>query len=92
MITVELPKALCSEENERTTLVLNERIATVGEAFAALKKQSPGVMDRVMDERGNVRQHVNVFVNDESIRFLNGLSTPAPDGSTILVLAAISGG
>lgn len=45
-----------------------------------------------MDERGEVRRHVNVFVNGESIRFLDGLSTPAPDGSTILVLAAVSGG
>ena len=45
-----------------------------------------------MDERGNVRRHVNVFLDGESIRYLNGLDTPAPDGSAILIITAISGG
>jgi len=43
-------------------------------------------------ERGDVRNHVNVFRNGESIRSLEGVSTPVPDGSSILILAAISGG
>jgi sulfur-carrier protein len=92
MITVELPGALGLHVNGKTKVVLDEPCKTVGDALAALGRRSPGVMDRVMDERGNVRRHVNVFVNDESIRFLNGLNTPAPDGTTILILAAISGG
>ena len=92
MITFELPRVLCSLTDDRTTVVVDETCATVGDALAALGKRSPGVIDRLMDESGNVRRHVNVFVNDESIRFLDGLSTPAPEGSTILVLAAVSGG
>ena len=92
MITFELPRVLCSLTDDRTTVVLEESCATVGDALNALGKRSPGVIDRVMDETGNVRRHVNVFVNDESIRFLDGLRTPAPDGSTIVVLTAVSGG
>jgi molybdopterin converting factor small subunit len=45
-----------------------------------------------MDERGNVRPHVNIFVDGENIRFLDGLRTSASDSSTIVVLAAVSGG
>jgi molybdopterin converting factor small subunit len=45
-----------------------------------------------MDERGDVRRHVNLFVNGENVRFLNGLSTAVPNGATIFVLAAVSGG
>ena len=92
MITVELPRVLCSAADQSTTVVLNDSYATVGDALTALGKRSPGVIDRVIDEQGEVRRHVNVFVNDESIRFLDGLRTPAPDGSTIFVLAAVSGG
>jgi len=92
VITLELPKALCSYADDKASHVFDEPCATVGEALAALGRRSPSALDRVMDERGEVRRHVNVFVNGESIRFLDGLSTPAPDGSTILILAAVSGG
>ena len=92
MITVELPRVLCAQADNQTTVRLDESYATVGDALAALGRRSPGVIDRVMDERGNVRQHINVFVNQESIRFVDGLNTPTPDGSTIFILTAISGG
>jgi len=45
-----------------------------------------------MDERGSVRQHVNVFVDDENIRFLAGLETPVSEGSTLVIVAAVSAG
>lgn len=74
------------------SVVLRDTCATTRDALNALGADSHGALDRVMDERGEVRQHVNVFVNGESIRFLDGLSTPTPDGSTIVILAAVSGG
>ena len=92
MITVELPKALCSYAGEEALIQLDDSCTTVGEALDALGRKSPRALDRIMDESGSVRRHVNVFVNGESIRFLDGLSTPAPRGSTILILAAVSGG
>lgn len=92
LITVELPKALCSYAGAEASVHLDDACATVGDALAALGKRSLRALDRIMNERGSVRRHVNIFVNGESIRFLDGLSTPAPEGSTILVLAAVSGG
>lgn len=92
MIRIELPKALNCQVDGQTTVDVAEKVATVRDAFSALGKRSPGALDRVMDEQGQVRQHVNVFLNGESIRYLGGLDTPVPEGSTMLILAAISGG
>ena len=92
LITVELPNVLCSYTEDNPSLVLDEPCKTVGDALAALGRKSPGALDRIMDERGSVRRHDNLFVNGENVRFLDGLSTPVPDGATIFVLAAVSGG
>lgn len=92
MITLELPKALCSYADEEASVVLDDSCRTVGEALTALGRRSTRALDRIMDERGEVRRHVNIFINGESIRYLDGLDTPVPAGSTILVLAAVSGG
>ena len=92
MITIELPKSLGLSVDGKTVVQVDERCATVGDAFAALRKRAPGVLDRIVDEQGDVRQHVNVFRNGESIRYLDGLRTPTPEGTSILILAAISGG
>ncbi|MBC7790787.1 MAG: MoaD/ThiS family protein [Anaerolineae bacterium] len=66
--------------------------ANVSEALAALESQYPRVLDSVIDERGEVRTHVNVFVDERSIRFLSGLNTPVTDASTIVIVPAVSGG
>ena len=92
MITIELPRALHPYARGSTALVLDRAYATVGEALAALADRWPGVLDRILDERGEVRPHVNVFVVAESIRVLGGLATPLPDGSTVTVVPAVSGG
>jgi len=52
----------------------------------------PGVRDRVMDEQGRVRPHVNVFVGHESIRWTGGLETPIPPDAELFILPAVSGG
>lgn len=92
MITIELPGALRPFAGGKSALVVDEPCATTRDALAAMGSRSPGALDRVMDETGEVRPHVNVFVNGESIRFLDGLGTPTPSGSTIVILAAVSGG
>jgi molybdopterin synthase sulfur carrier subunit len=92
LITVELPNVLCSYTDQNPSLLLHEPCKTVGDALAAVGRKSPGAIDRIMDERGEVRRHVNLFVNGENVRFLDGLKTPVPDGATIFVLAAVSGG
>ncbi len=57
-----------------------------------LARTCPGVVDRVLDERGDVRRHVNVFVGDEEVRALGGLDAIVADGAEISILPAVSGG
>jgi molybdopterin synthase sulfur carrier subunit len=92
LITVELPNVLCAYTDQNPSLVFDEPCKTVADALAALGRRSPGALDRIMDERGEVRRHVNLFVNGENVRFLEGLGTALPNGATIFVLAAVSGG
>lgn len=86
------PAGVIPYSRSSNVVTLDEQFDTVGDVLAALASHSPGVVDRVMDERGKVREHVNVFVNESSIRFAQGMDTPVPSGSRILILAAISGG
>lgn len=65
---------------------------TVAELVSRLGSQYAGMDDKLLDESGGVRRYVNVYVNDEDIRFLNGLQTPLKDGDTISIVPAIAGG
>ncbi|MFM7067842.1 MAG: ubiquitin-like small modifier protein 1 [Actinomycetes bacterium] len=65
---------------------------TVGEAFDALEAAHPGFRDRLYDEAGALRRFVNVFVADDDVRYLDGTSTPVPDGETISIIPAVAGG
>lgn len=91
-VTIALPGALQPYAGGRTEVALDGGCGTVGEALRALAGRHAGVVDRVMDERGAVRQHVNVFVDGENIRFLDGLGTPLAPASTIVIVPAVSGG
>lgn len=91
-IAVVLPRALYPYSRGNPTLTLRDGCATVGDALSLVGAQWPGVLDRVMTEQGTVREHVNIFVGEESIRFAKGLETPVGDGDTIMIVAAVSGG
>ena len=92
MITFELPRALRPHAKGSTEVVIEDRCATVRDALDALATHWPGVTDRVLDERGDIRPHVNIFVETESVRFLQGLDTPVAERDTITILPAVSGG
>jgi sulfur-carrier protein len=92
VITIELPRALRPYARGDDVIVLDRDCDTVGDALLALAAEWPGVLDRVIDERGELRPHVNVFVDEESIRFLGGLEAPVKRRSTITILPAVSGG
>ena len=66
--------------------------ATVAGVLAALAERAPGIPDRVLDDRGELRRHVNVFVDGESVRGAGGLATPVGDGAEVTILPAVSGG
>ncbi|MFF3666881.1 MoaD/ThiS family protein [Microtetraspora malaysiensis] len=65
--------------------------ATLEELIGDLESRHPGLRDRLVDDSG-LRRFVNVYLNDEDVRFLGGLSTPVADGDTVTVLPAVAGG
>lgn len=66
--------------------------STVGELIESLESAYPGIKDRICDEAGKVRRFVNIYVNDEDIRFLQRESTPLKDGDEVSIIPAIAGG
>ena len=91
-LTVTLPAALQPFAAGARTLRLDASCATAADALDEVRLRWPAVHDRVMTEQGEVREHVNIFVGDESIRLAGGLATPVGDGDTIMIVAAVSGG
>jgi sulfur-carrier protein len=91
-ITVRIPTYLASFAGGRNLLAIEGSPATVSETLAALWKEYPGLRDRIVDEQGTVRQHINIFVGDEAIRFADGLSTKVPADAEVLIVPAVSGG
>ena len=66
--------------------------ATVGAAITELQSRFPGIQERLVDEKGEVRRFVNVYVNEEDIRFLQNLDTKVKDGDEVSIIPAIAGG
>jgi sulfur-carrier protein len=65
---------------------------TLREALDALWVLYPGIRDRVVTEQGELREHINVFVGNEDVRYSGGLATAVPAGSDVSIVPAISGG
>jgi molybdopterin synthase sulfur carrier subunit len=66
--------------------------ATVGDVLHNVDAVHPGFADRLLDDEGQLRRFVNVFVADDDVRFLQGLDTGVPDGETVSIIPAVAGG
>ena len=91
-VTFRIPTYLAAFAGGENQLKVAGSPATVGAALESLWQDHPALRDRILDEQGGVRQHINIFVGDDAIRFADGLSTKVPDGSEILIVPAVSGG
>ncbi len=87
-----IPGPLRELAGDRDEIRVDSEAGSVAEALALLWGRCPALRDRVMTETGEVRPHVNVFVDGESIRFLGGLDAQVREGAEIVILPAISGG
>lgn len=65
---------------------------TLAEVIADLDRNHQGIGARVLDEQGRLRRFVNVYVNDDDVRFEQGLDTPTPDGAGVSIIPAVAGG
>lgn len=91
-VTFHIPGALCEFTGGRSKVEIEASPATVADALAKLWILYPGVRDRIATEQGQIREHINLFVGDEDIRYTGGLMSPISDGSQISIVPAISGG
>ena len=88
--TIRIPTPLRTATGGVATVEVNG--ATVGEALAALEQAHPGVSERLLDDSGRLRRFVNVFVNDEDVRFRELLDTPVREGDRVTIVPSIAGG
>jgi molybdopterin synthase sulfur carrier subunit len=90
MKKVRIPTPLRKLTNNEE--LVEVKAATIGEVIAELQSRYPGIQERLVDEKGEVRRFVNVYVNEEDIRFLNNQQTALKDGDEISIIPAIAGG
>jgi molybdopterin converting factor small subunit len=93
-VTVRVPTPLRKYAGGQSKVAVetDDGDPTVETVLGALARTCPGVVDRVLDEQGALRRHVNVFVDEEEVRFLGGLAAPVADGAVVSILPAVSGG
>jgi molybdopterin synthase sulfur carrier subunit len=72
--------------------IVEIKAGTIGDAIVELQTRFPGIKERLVDDRGEVRRFVNVYVNEEDIRFLQNQQTPIKDGDEVSIIPAIAGG
>lgn len=87
---VRIPTPLRKLTNNEEIVVVNA--TTINEAIKELQSRFPGIQERLMDEQGEVRRFINVYLNEEDIRFLQNKETALKDGDEISIIPAIAGG
>ena len=89
-VHVRIPTPLKKLTGEQD--VIKAKGETVGEVLQWLTETYPGLKERLRDEQGEVRRFINIYVNDEDIRFIRNLETPLKEGDQLSIIPAIAGG
>ena len=89
-VSVRIPTPLRSLTNGEAEV--SAEGTTVQEVIENLEKNFKGIKERVCDEQGNLRRFVNLYLNDEDIRFIKDLDTKVGDGDGLSIVPAIAGG
>lgn len=90
MPTVRIPTPLRKLSGDRDELTISA--ANVSELIEKLEAECPGIKDRICDENGDVRRFINLYVNNEDIRFLDGKNTKLAESDSVSIIPAIAGG
>ena len=89
-VNIRIPTPLRKLTNNEE--LVEVKSGSVGSAIKELQARYPGIQERLVDEAGAVRRFVNVYVNEEDIRFLKNQDTPLKDGDEVSIIPAIAGG
>jgi molybdopterin synthase sulfur carrier subunit len=90
MPTVKIPPVMRPETGGDPEVAADG--ATVGDVLQALADAHPGTRHQLFADGGELNRYVNVYLNDEDVRVLNGLETPVADSDTVVILPAMAGG
>lgn len=88
-VTVRIPTTMRPISGGASTVAVEP--GTLAEIVKALETAHPGFEDRLLED-GALRRFVNVFVDDDDVRYLQGLETVVPDGQTVSIIPAVAGG
>ena len=87
---VRIPTPLRKLTDDQESIEIESN--TIGGAIDELEGKFPGIKERLVDEEGEIRRFVNVYINEEDIRFLENQDTPLKEGDDISIIPAIAGG
>jgi molybdopterin synthase sulfur carrier subunit len=90
MPTVKVPPVLRPQTDGEAEVAIDG--GTVGDVLRGLAERHPGTKDQLFSPQGDLNRYVNVYLNDEDVRVLDGLDTPAADSDTVVILPAMAGG
>jgi len=91
-VAVRIPTILRSYTDGAAEVSVQPAAATLSATITALEAAYPGLSARVLDDQGALRRFVNVYVNDEDVRFEGGLDAATPDGAQVSIIPAVAGG
>ncbi|EME96856.1 MoaD/ThiS family protein [Streptomyces mobaraensis NBRC 13819 = DSM 40847] len=89
-VTVRIPTILRTYTDGRAEVPAQG--STLSEVIGDLEKNHPGIAARLLDDAGKLRRFVNVYVNDDDVRFEGGLTAATPDGAGVSIIPAVAGG
>jgi sulfur-carrier protein len=89
-VEVRLPTVLRTHAGGASVVQVDG--STVGEVLAKLVAEYPGLAGQVVQDDGTLHKFVNIYVNDDDVRYLDGVETPVPDGAELSILPAVAGG
>ena len=90
MVSIRIPTPLRGMTANKEEVDLEG--ATLATALDDLDRRHPGMKDRLLNEKGKLRPYINIFLNDEDVRFLDGLDTALKAGDKLAIVPAIAGG
>ena len=91
-VIFHIPGALRQFTGGNSKVQLGQSPRILADALSALYVLYPGVRDRIFTEQGQIREHINIFIGDEDIRYTDGLTSILPPNSEISIVPAVSGG
>ncbi len=91
-VKVRIPTILRTYTDGASEVAVEPAEPTLKSLLDALDAAAPGICARVLDDAGALRRFVNVYVDDEDVRFTDGLATPVTDGAQVSIIPAVAGG